>query len=321
MIITSSDLSFSALQNVNVSAYRVLYILLMLVRYRSLSSMGLNRHLSENPMIGRDYNNETLSKYINTLRIAGCDIPKANNHNDYNYELLKTPFPFKLSQEEMEIIDKLSSVLSRQADERLVKDYRDFLEYLEWSVDTLDLPKDETVQPTVFYELAYQRAVLNRYREYCDEGFHLRLHYRSDSTSIPQQFYVEPQEIIQKDDSIILLALNCVTQESIFLDVSRIEDVHQLPSKNKRTKAIINATFVLYGKFAKSYRLQSDETITYQNGKELHVKAKIKDTETFLNRLMGYGDSCQLFTPERLRIEIRIRINRLIQCLEQAIEK
>jgi predicted DNA-binding transcriptional regulator YafY len=307
--------------NMSISAYRVLYILLMLVRYRHLSLLELNRHLSENPLIGRAYNNETISKYVNTLRIAGCHIPKASNRNDYQYEMSKTPFTLQLSKEEIEVTGKLLAVLSRQADENLTRDYRDFLDHLSWAVELPDSPNETSVdEPVIFYELAYHRKLMNTYRQYCQDAFHLRLDYRLPNSDVRLVLYVEPQDVIQRNDGLILYALDCQSQENLTLKLSRIEDVKQLPSKNRRVKGSIVTTFALYDRLAKSYRLYPGEWIIYQNASELHIKSKLQDVDTFLDRVMKYGTGCQILTPERLRDCLRERTEALLKALHTSTD-
>lgn len=308
--------------NINISAYRVLYILLMLVRYRRLSLLELNRHLFENPLIGRGYNNETLSKYINTLRVSGCRIPRASNRNEYHYELLRNPFPLTLDAEEAEVAGKLLAVLSHQPDDTLTRDYRDFLERLSWSVTLPDWPEAEDKPTALFHRLTRRRDLMSLYRQYCRDAFHLCIRYQGETNGETFQgpfapdWHVEPQDVIERKDEIILLALDCASGEPVSLDVERIESVRQLPVKNRRIHhPAMTVTFALYGRLAKGYRLYPEEWITYQSGNEIQVKAKVRDIEALLNRLMKYGTACQLLSPEKLRETMRDRISALLSYL------
>jgi|GEM_PF-1766160 len=304
--------------NLNISAYRVLYILLMLVKYRRLDLMELNRHLYENPLIARGYNNETLTKYVNTLRWAGCRIPKASIRNEYHYELVKNPFPLQLSKEEIEIAGKLLNVLSEQTDESLAKDYRDFLDHLSWSIDLPTWPEctpDYVAwmdNQRFFYELACRRKLLNTFRQYCQDAFHLELDYRDSNSDVIHAMHVEPQEVIQREDILYLDAVDCHSQETVSLDLTRIENSRQLPSKNRRTKSHLIATFVVSGRLAQSYRLYADEWIIYKNEGELHIKSKVDNVDTFLDRLLKYGENCEVLAPTNLREMVRDRIKTLL---------
>jgi len=303
----------AAASNLNISAYRVLYILLMLVKYRRLDLMELNRHLYENPLIARGYNNETLTKYVNTLRWAGCRIPKASIRNDYHYELVKNPFPLQLGKEEIEIAGKLLNVLSEQTDESLAQDYRDFLDHLSWSIDLPAWPESTLVDnQRFFYELACRRKLLNTFRQYCQDAFHLELDYRDLTSNVVHAMHVEPQEVIQRDDTLYLDAVDCQSQETVSLDLTRIENSRQLPSKNRRTKSHLIATFVVSGRLAQSYRLYADEWVIYKNNEELHIKSKVDNVDAFLDRLMKYGENCEVLAPTNLREMVRERLKNLL---------
>jgi predicted DNA-binding transcriptional regulator YafY len=299
-------------QNINISAYRVLAILLVLVQYRSLNMIELNRFLYENPMIRRIYNTETLTKYINTLREVGCDIPRCSSRTDYCYELRKHPFALKLEPDEIQIADKLLSLLSNASDEILYRDYRDFLEWLSWAIETDPAASPSTEKITLLFpELEVKRKLITEYRQYCHDAFTLQLRYQTDDQS-QKDLLVEPHELLERGNRLLLLGFDPQSQEQVMLDVEKIEQIRQLPSKNKRTAHQTTVVFALFDRLAKSYRLYPDEKIIYQNSKELHIKTKVKNLDELTNRLLKYGVSCEVISPLSLRSNMQARISRLL---------
>jgi predicted DNA-binding transcriptional regulator YafY len=302
--------------NINISAYRVLYILLMLVRYRSLNLLELNRHLTENKLIERGYNTETLSKYINTLREVGCRIPRASNRNDYCYELLKNPFPLIIEPEESRIASKVLEVLAQQPDETLTRDYRNFLEHLSWSVNLSDWLQEEKREPVLFPELARRKKLLRTYRRYCREAFLLRVFYRDPKAQQQRvEHLLEPQEVTDHGTTLVLRGLNGESFDPISLDIAFIESVIQLPAKNRRPATPITVVFALSGRLAKSYRLYPEEKIIYRSAAELHIKTKVMEMDTLTGRLMKYGTACRVLSPDKLKETMRDRIAAMLQCL------
>jgi predicted DNA-binding transcriptional regulator YafY len=300
--------------NINISAYRVLFILLMLVRYRSLNALELNRLLYENPVIARVYNSETLTKYINTLREVGCQIPRSSSRNDYSYELLKTPFPLSLKPEELRVAEKLLKLLAQQPDECLYQDYRDLLEQLSWVVDSdgLELSHDGEGNP-VFPALQQRREQMNTYRRYCQEAFLLEI--RMNQNGVEKILYLEPQEVTERDNRIFLVGYDQQTHQQISLDVDQIGALRQTPSKNRRLVVRTSVVFALYGRLAASYRLYPGEKITYRSADELHVKTQVSDMKSLMSRLMKYGDSCQVLSPESVREAMRRHIEQLLETI------
>jgi len=301
--------------NINISAYRVLFILLTLVRYRSLNAMELNRHLSENPVIGRVYNTETLTKYINTLREVGCQIPRSSSRNDYSYDLRKTPFPLSLQQEELEVAEKLLKLLAHQPDECLYKDYRDFLEQLSWVVasDALEV-SDDADGNLVFPALQKRREQMNTYRRYCQEAFQLEIQMSQPGLET-HTLYIEPQEMIERENHLLLLGFDQQTQQQVSLDVEHISAVKQSPTKNRRLVSRTSVVFALYGRLAAGYRLYPGERLVYRSDREVHIKTQVSDLNGLMSRLMKYGDGCQVLSPESFRDAIRQHIERLLAIL------
>ncbi|HEY9687156.1 MAG TPA: WYL domain-containing protein [Coleofasciculaceae cyanobacterium] len=302
--------------NINISAYRVLYILLLLVQYRSLNVIELNRFLYENALIQRIYNTETLTKYINTLREVGCRIPRASNRNDYSYDLLKTPFPLRLEAEERAIAEKLLGQLCRQPDEMLCNDFREFLEKLAWCVECPPLSEEEHAEHCLqpFPELEARKKLLNTYRRYCQDAFTLDVRYHPEDAPL-RELLVEPHEVVERGQHLMLVGTEQRSQEQISLDVARILSAKQLPSKNRRQVTQTVVVFALYGRLAKSYRLYPGEKIIYRAAEECHVKTKITEPSGLISRLLKYGPSCQVLSPEAIRKTMHQRIEQMLTAL------
>lgn len=304
-------------QNINISAYRVLFILLVLVRYRSLNLLELNRLLYENAMIGRGYNSDTLTKYINTLRELGCRIPRSTNRNDYSYELLKSPFPLTLEPAEVLVAKKLLAVLERQSDESLCQDYRAFLNALCWATGCREMCPDEAWsldEELIEPGWAARRERLAEYKGYCQDAFTLDVSWRRADGTLATCLF-EPYEVVERGAQLCLLGQDRGSQEQFLLDIQSIVFVSQLPVKNRRPPVQIMVTFSLYGRLAKSYRLYPGEKIVYRSDKELQVKARVTETSTLMQRLLKYGKSCQVLGPESLREGMRNQIAARLETL------
>lgn len=313
-----AEQTLDTLANLNISAYRVLFILLMLVRYRSLNATELNRFLAENPGIGRAYNSETLTKYINTLREVGCDIPRSTSRNDYSYDLKQTPFPLRLDSTEREIAQKLLALLASQQDEALFSDYQNFLKQVAWYSDAPGLADDNAVAMLPLPELSQRSRQLRLYRSYCQAAFTLDITYQADGQE--HRILLEPHAVIAREQRLLLLGLDCHSQQQKGLDVDHILAVNQLPSKNRRPSAYTNVTFALYGRLSKGYRLYPDEKVVYQSEAEIHIKARVRETSELMARLLKYGAQCQVLQPESMRVSIRNHITGLLAGLSDSAE-
>jgi len=319
----------------SISAYRVLYILLVLIQYRSLNMIELNRFLFENPDIQRIYNTETLTKYINTLREVGCHIPRANSKTDYSYDLVKHPFPLTLNQDEAGLLERLLGLLSQSPDESLHWEYKQFLSWFNWCLA-------EPVTQACFLSSAetqagcgmtavqgVQRKTLQKFKKYCQEAFTLELLYRNPMANLDdsqdqdaqpvRRIQLEPYDVLERGSRMFLHGRDVHTHEPMMLDLSLIDSVERLPRKNKYSVPMTTVLFALTGSLAKSYRLYPNEKIVYQvtgvPDNEIHVKTRCQDPDLLLNRLLKYGERCEILSPSTLRHEARRRIETLLSSL------
>lgn len=306
--------------NLNISAYRVLYVLLLLVQYRGLTAAEMNRFLNENPLIERTYNAETLTKYINTLREAGCAIPRSTNRSEYAYELLRSPFPLPMPADDVAMAMRLLGVLTQHPDGALYDAFQSFLARLDWHLaeppvswlTTSDVDARVPVSdPGDADALQRTRQQMTQYRRYCQDAFLLRLVYDAEDVAIQ----IEPHEVVLQGRRLLLLGMDAHSYQPVRLDVARIRSVEQLPMKNKRAGRQVTVVFALLGRLSHSYRLYPHEKVIYRNGHELHVKARVLDVDSLLARLLKYGEACQVLSPRSLRQRVRDHVAVLLDTL------
>ena len=321
---TTEDLLPEGVQdtNINISAYRVLYILRLLVQYRGLSSVELNDFLYDNPLIQRVYNTETLTKYINTLREVGCKIPRSSSRNDYNYELLQNPFPLDLGEAERNVLARLTELLDASPDEALADDFRLLLSKLSWSLtEPLELPSPpDEPEPHPYLNLpeipvACAKSLAKRYQRYCREGFMLALTVRDAAGEI-QELHLEPYDVVEQGDHQLLVGLDAKTHAQHAIQLDRILSVHSMPAKNKGQARQTTVVFAVYGRLSKTYRPYPGEKIVFSNAERLHVKTRVLETSGLINRLMKYGDACRIISPEPVRQAVKQRLQSLLDTFE-----
>ncbi|MDX2085888.1 MAG: WYL domain-containing protein [Candidatus Melainabacteria bacterium] len=305
--------------NYSTSAYRVLYILLLLVQNRSLGLLELNLLLFDNPFIRRTYNSETITKYINTLRRVGCDIPPASRKNQFNYTLNQNPLPLDLDESLLVVARKLYSCLLAQPDDELLCQCHQLLEKVDWALSdgqkhqfqfsSLQLPA--TLQNS---ELMYQD--LNRFRKLCRDALIVVLECRAEEAASSQRVTVEPHRIVQEGVHNYLIGMNCDTHQLVKINLQLIARVSQLPTKVQARGRTVNVLFQLSGRLAKSYRpYPNEELLVSSEQPVLMVRAKTDDCEALVSRLAKYGAYCEVLSPSYVRDLMRERIQLLLSRL------
>ena len=299
--------------NYSVSAYRVLYILLLLVKHRCLALAELNTCLLENPLINRAYNSETITKYINTLRQVGCDIPRANSQTNFQYQLVKNPFPIALQDDELLAANKLLMLLASQPDEVLHVNYYNVLKKVAWAI-----PGEVQIQMMfgnngllLSDSSSVEREQLTRFRELCKDAQVLEIGYAMDSGE-EVKLRVEPSRVILSDNILYLVGMDRHNLRRVKLRLDAICDVRQLPFKVQHKVKLTSVVFAVKGRLAKTYRLFPGEAQVSSEPGRLVIRAKTDDYQELLSRLMRYGYACEVVSPVYAREEMRERIARLL---------
>lgn len=324
--------------NVSSSAYRVLFILLALMHTRRLSLHKLNEALLENPHIGRSYNNETITKYVNTLRAVGCDITPANRSSKFQYELNRPPFALQLSPAHLQTFQQLLQLWQQKAPPHFLETLNPLLDKLLWALEpeasqsikqglafqegpsSLLLNKDDLAgegfarskpaisqavsAPLLLEQTAQRRAALYRsFRRYCAEGQWLALQYRPQAhLNQTVAVIVEPLRLIEEGRRLYLLAMDTERRESRTFDLDMLSSVRQLPTKSRGGGKPVTVVFQLSGRLARSYRpYPGEEVLTASDQNTLMVKTKTDDTQRLLKRLMKYGEHCLVVSPNAVR--------------------
>lgn len=309
----------------HVSAYRVLYVLKQLISHRALSYAEINQFMVEHSEIGRVFGAETVTKYINTLRQFGCEIPKANGSQGFKYRLLKSPFLIDVTPEEVKTLLSINRILANHSNSQVHVQFLKFFEDVLWSAR---LPKTYAEQPISalidsdsLSHVGGRVAQLRRFQRWCRERQALMVHYGSSISDL-RVYYVDVLDVIQDGQTPYVLGYDRESMQQVHLNIHQIQQVRQLPCKVQNRLKWVNIQFQLTGRLAKTYRLYPGEVISSSSRDkdgEVHrlmVRAKTLEPEKLLNRLMKYGTFCEVLSPQYIRQKMALRIERLSQLYE-----
>lgn len=283
---------------------------------RQMSLQAIRNNLVEYTNQQRTFSDETIGKYINTLKKLGCHITRQQNGKTDSstcYRLKTSPFPIELSAEDVDISERLLTALEQHSTPLLLKDYHEFLQSLCWHC-SLDKGLPSAVSPDMSLRSRLQKHS-EKFQHYCKQAFNLEVQYQDENNRQILSLQIEPYTTVERKNRLYLLAMDIHTGQQKILLTDRIIAVHQLPSKNKRKLSLTHVMFSLYGRLASSYRLYPGEKIIFKGRQELHIKSSVLEVESLLQRLMKYGVSCQVLAPQTLRTTIQNRIKQKILLL------
>jgi len=284
-------------KNINKSSYYCLLVLKFILANTIFTLDDILLFLEENHHIF--IYNETVLKYIRTLKFVGFKFKKINNKT---YQLIELPFKLDLSSNEVDVINKcITHFKNLSIMKNSVKDIRIF-EKISMLIENTVL---ESKKPVVTDEK------LDEFQKFCVEKLRLNIEYRYKNKICYYQ--VEPDELILFDNIIYLKCYNISDKNNMLLEIENIIQVKQTPVKNKFKYSTNIATLKFSLDIAKSYTIKENEKVIKEDDTGLYIQTVYYDKEMFFKHILRYMDKCEITFPQVLRKEFKEYVEELYQ--------
>ncbi|HBH17528.1 MAG TPA: hypothetical protein DDX14_01025 [Cyanobacteria bacterium UBA9579] len=306
---------------ISSTAYRVL-LLMQLLNAHDCSINFLNNVFSNDPNIARTFSKEVILKYIYTLRSAGYKISKPSPANDHTYKLVKAPLTMKLKEQEIKTLAILEGYISSLYQDRLQKNFNTLMEklYRYLSEDQIALFNNvRKVHHEEINELSAKyseyASLIKKFEQYCIEDQRVIVKYKFPIDDEEKQIVLEPKSIKYDSKDVYISGYNSITGERQLLNLNNIQEIKQLPVKSRYNYVLSPIIFKLKGRLAKGYRLYEDEKIagTDPESGTITIAAYVDDKNMLLQRLLKYGDFCEVLYPNIFR-------EKMISLIEDALK-
>ncbi len=304
---------------INISAFRLLYIYKLLSQAVELSIQDLNTHLINHPLIDRAVTSETLNKYIHTLRLFGCKIERLENQNQVFFRLSDHPLKPELSLLEMNALKNIAEILQQQPLSIYANQFSKLVPRLAVLPDAPDswlLNAFEVTLQSGLSQEDYQ--VVKQFQKYCFEGQVLEIrHLNHDHTMEVKR--IEPRQVIYEKKSLYLSGKDPLTHKKVRYALTQILSHRQLPHRVQSQPVKVSVTFKLTGRLAASYRPYPGESIV-SNEEGLTITHVTDEVDVLIRRLLKYGPSCQILSPESARKEMLNQIEHLLEKMREDLD-
>jgi hypothetical protein len=326
----------AASRNISTSAYRVLSLFLLLMQHRSLTLLELNFLLLKNPHIQRTYNNETITKYVNTLRAAGCDIPPANRGRGFQYTLKQNPLPYLLPEVCLDTLVSALEVSRLLPDKQTQNKLINLTELVLWGLiptqkdrlaQALPLLSEKDPSPEANPEPHKTNNPNGVYSKeemeaFCLCGQQLQIEYALNSLGVAQaqkqSLTIEAQRLTRQGSKLFLQCIETTRQSRLLLAVERMTKVQKLPSRVLNKTQTLTVIFQLNGRLAKTYRpYPKEEPLKGSDENTLLVRAECDAPYQLAQRLLRYGASCQVISPVSLQRFMLQKTEEKLHCLNE----
>ncbi|MBR6162695.1 WYL domain-containing protein [bacterium] len=272
----------------------------------------LERILSK--ISAKELSDETILKYINTLKYSGLNITKSGEV----FRLENQPFMINLTEEELETLANLEAYSKSLNNERVNKEFSDFLnkisKYLSPLLKEKYIKLRETSTAKPMYDYKDREDLIRLCEKYLEDNLRLEIEENGKG-----KFVFEPAEIIYDKTSVYLSGYLPETASNKRINVKNIISVKQLPTRAAGNKFLNTVVFECFGRLAKNYKLKPSEKIINSSENSVIISNAQEDRDLLLRRILKYGENAKLLRPQSLRDRMKEILNEMIEnCGQEA---
>ena len=231
------------------------------------------------------FNNSVISKYINTCRFCGIDIPKIHN----KYFVTSLPFGLELTNNDIILLENLQHVVRETMTSKAVKLFDKFVEKLN-RYSNKKIARVEKNSYKLSAELFESAAAEKR-------KINLMMKNRQILECIPHRM-VENKGKTYFD-------VYCNGKERL-IDSDRVSGIEVLTQKYVQNFQEISVIFELKGELACRYTLRENEQLVAKSKSgTITVSNRGENKEILFSRLLRYDDKCEILNPIEYREEMK----------------
>lgn len=238
------------------------------------------------------FNNSVISKYINTCRYCGIEIPKINNR----YYVAKMPFGLELTLSDTEILKHMQFVVKNDFSKKGLSVFEGFIERLNKFSNKriLNVNKDEY---NLLFEL-FENAVEQKRK--------VKLIFKNKDIT-----ECIPIDITKIGDKIFFNVFNKKLRQ---IDINRLSGIQF--SENTFIEPFNSnqvVVFKLKGGLAKRYEARENETVEQNPDGTITVTNRNENQDCLISRLLRYDDKCEVLQPKSFRESMKEVLNDMLK--------
>lgn len=264
------------------------------------------------------YTQETIIKYITTLRVMGLNIAKEKR----KFVLKKYPIDLNLNEKELKTLEKIENYIINEKQQSCCTEFKKLIGTLEKCFD------NETTNRfnTNFSFLSVEKSVnnlndiplINKFEKICNDQQKLKIDYVDINTKNTDTYYLEPKcvKIINRQG--FLQAYDTETNEIKLFLLRNIRNVTQRPQRARQMWYSNEIIYKFDAEFAKIYKLKAEEKLlSKESDGSIIIQNCEEDKETFLKRLLKYTTHCEIIRPEKYRKKMLALIENTIDIYKE----
>lgn len=238
------------------------------------------------------FNHSVISKYINTCRYLGIDIPKIHN----KYFVASLPFGLNLDLRDLELFENLQNVAKEILPEKSLNIFTNFINKLA-KYSNKQLVRADRQVPHKAIEM-FDRAIQEKRK------INLMFKNNTKITCIPVG--------IVENKGKTFFNIHLEEKEKLYVldNIVGIEVLPQRFAKNYTGQVVV---YTLTGNLAKRYELRENEQLISKEQDSITISNKGENKEILFSRLLRYDSSCEILHPKHYREEMKQLLNDMLK--------
>lgn len=238
------------------------------------------------------FNHSVISKYINTCRYLGIDIPKIHN----KYFVASLPFGLNLDLRDLELFENLQNIAKEILPEKSLNIFTSFINKLA-KYSNKQLVRADRQVPHKAIEM-FDRAIQEKRK------INLMFKNNTKITCIPVG--------IVENKGKTFFNIHLEEKEKLYVldNIVGIEVLPQRFAKNYTGQVVV---YTLTGNLAKRYELRENEQLISKEQDSITISNKGENKEILFSRLLRYDSSCEILHPKHYREEMKQLLNDMLK--------
>lgn len=238
------------------------------------------------------FNHSVISKYINTCRYLGIDIPKIHN----KYFVASLPFGLNLDLRDLELFENLQNIAKEILPEKSLNIFTNFINKLA-KYSNKQLVRADRQVPHKVIEM-FDRAIQEKRK------INLMFKNNTNITCIPVG--------IVENKGKTFFNIHLEEKEKLYVldNIVGIEVLPQRFAKNYTGQVVV---YTLTGNLAKRYELREKEQLISKEQDSITISNKGENKEILFSRLLRYDSSCEILHPKHYREEMKQLLNDMLK--------
>lgn len=289
----------------SLTGYRTLVILDALMESPKTND-EINDYLFNNQYIKERFSSDTLRIYINSLRVIGCEITRANKSNNQKYELLSHPFSYDIPKVQLKALSKLYRSLYDKITIDNIILAEDFFKKISNLVEN-EATRNYLTTHSILKNI--NRSVLDDLLLHCAKKNQIVFLYNSPRSGV-KEIEIIADKLSFKSEKLYLWGSNLTHKEYSYFLVEKIIEISSI--KFKKDGEVFPSLKVVYELSNNpDYIPEPDEKILSKINDTYTIEINSKNEFSLIQRLLSKANDCKIISPESLKSKVKEKLNKM----------